>query len=335
MSSFMAPYNTTGTAEIDPLTGLPKKKKQAGAGGRVGPVAMFNQADIDASLAVNPQGGFGPSGGVDYSMGAKAPGMPDYAALIKAALGPMTAQFGADSAADLGTRNQQLIRALGQFGEQFDLTGANKAFGESFVGESGLGELLPQANALAQQTTDAGMSFTARSTKAHKDSVRAIKNALAARGALRSGEAGYQLQEAQGAFDTGQYDARQQVQDFMGAVNQGYAQAQRERQMQMAAAQREEAGRQAALNPGIANPPGGSFSSLVGGAGTPGLPPRPQANTAPVSPQTWDQYVAAKEAENKRTGAAADGSEYSNIETAAQRAARLRSEALNKQYGLG
>lgn len=242
--------------EYDPVTGLPKKAKAANQ-----PPALATgqtlQDQIAASLAANPQGTFGPSSGVNYAGAqpqATTPGMPDYKALIAAALGPLTAQYGADDAADMATRNQQLIRALGQFGQQFDLEGANTAFGADFVNSSGLADVLPQANALAQQTTDAGMSFQARAAKAHKDTVRQIKNALAARGLLQSGETGHQLQEQQTQFDTGQYDARAQVQDYMAAVNQGYTQAVRARQVALAEAQRVEAARQAQLNPGTTTP---------------------------------------------------------------------------------
>ena len=58
---------------------------------------------------------------------------------------------------------------------------------------------------------------------------RAIKNALAARGALRSGEAGFQLGEEQQRFATAQYDARQQLVDLLAGIEAGYANAQRQR----------------------------------------------------------------------------------------------------------
>lgn len=241
---YTAPYNSTSGADIDPTTGLPRKKK-----------TTTNQVFA-------PPTGYAP-GGVTYGFptgdgGSQAaprspfttPGFtPDYKALIDAALGPMSAQFGADDIADQNTRNQQLIRALGQFGQQLDLGSANAAFGQDFVNQSGLAGLLPQANQLAQQTTDAGQSYMARATKTHTDQIRAIKNALAAKGALQSGELGHQLQEEQGRYDTGQYDARLQVQDYVSELQRGYATAQRQRAQQLAAAQREEAARQAQLNP--------------------------------------------------------------------------------------
>lgn len=251
------PYLSQGQGvEVDPLTGLPKKKKQAspfrpgtmnltpGQG-----LAQSNQiaAGFSPNLATAQYGGM-PSGLPGASGGAPS-NQPDYKALIQAALGPLSAQLGAEGVADLTGRNNQFVRALGQFGEQFDLGQANQAFGPEFVGEAGLGELLPQANALAAQTTGAGVSYQARASKARKDAVRQIRNILASRGLLRSGELGYQLQEQQTAFDTGQYDARQQLQDYLTAVNQGYVEAQRQRALALDAATREEAARQAALNP--------------------------------------------------------------------------------------
>lgn len=240
------PYLSQGIGvPIDPATGMPRTTKKRTAA----------RPGVDPSLAANSD-----ALNQQYGLGAYKPfgaggSTPDYKALIQQALAPFQAQLGAEGVSDLTSRDNQFIRTLGQFGQQFDTASANQAFGEDFFNSAGLGEVLPQANKLAQQTTDAGLSYTARSTKALQDRIRQIKNGLAARGALRSGELGYQLQEAQTGYDTGQYDAAQQVQDFLGAINRGYTEGVRARQAQIAAAQREEAGRQAQLNPAIADRP--------------------------------------------------------------------------------
>jgi hypothetical protein len=73
------------------------------------------------------------------------------------------------------------------------------------------------------------MSIVARMEKLRKDNVRAIKNALAARGALRSGEAGFQLNEEQDRYSKAQYDSRSQLVDLLAGIEAGYANAQRGR----------------------------------------------------------------------------------------------------------
>lgn len=232
------------TVEYDPLTGLPKKKTAASGAAPAALTAAGGQTFSPWSFYMPQAAGVQPPGTI------KLPGYtPDYTALINAALGPLQAQLAAEGVQDLSGRNQQIVRALGQFGEPLSLESANQAFGSDFVNQAGLGELLGQANQLAEQTTGAGLSVTARLEKAHKDAVRQIRNSLAARGLLRSGELGHQLQEQQGAFDTGQYDARQQLFDFLSAVQSGYVQAQRARQQQLTQAQMAEAARQAELNP--------------------------------------------------------------------------------------
>jgi hypothetical protein len=76
----------------------------------------------------------------------------------------------------------------------------------------------------------------ARMEKLRKDNVRAIKNALASRGALRSGEAGYQLGEEQQRYSTAQYDARSQLVDLLAGIEAGYANSSRARAGQQAGA---------------------------------------------------------------------------------------------------
>jgi hypothetical protein len=85
------------------------------------------------------------------------------------------------------------------------------------------------AKPLAEANTASGMSIVARMEKLRKDNVRAIKNALASRGALRSGEAGYQLGEEQQRYSTAQYDARQQLVDLLAGIEAGVAAGARQR----------------------------------------------------------------------------------------------------------
>ena len=142
-------------------------------------------------------------------------------------------------------------RALIQFGEVPALEGIDaKLAGPDFARVAGLARPLAEAN------TQSGMSVVARMEKLRKDNVRAIKNALAARGALRSGEAGHQLGEEQQRFQQAQYDARSQLVDLLSGIEAGFANAMRQRAGQQAQAQ------QAAMQSGI-----GMFPHGVGGGG--------------------------------------------------------------------
>lgn len=257
---------TTPGYDFNPYTGLrTNRKKQPFTGSFTGSLGTLPPGQ-------SFQGGLG--GGGQTLDPINLPGFtPDYKSLITQALGPLTAQLGAEGSADLAGRNSALIRGLTQFGEQFDPSGAQAAFGQDFYNQAGLGDILPQANALAAENTKAGFSVAARQKSAFERSVQQIRDALAARGLLRSGATGVALQGAQKEFETGQYDARQQLADYAASVQQGYVAAQRQRAAQLEAAQREEAERQARLNP-----PTGSRTV------NPGEPDYPVQKVAPLAP---------------------------------------------------
>ena len=232
----------------NPQTGLPTNRRQPWQTALGARSTGLNQ-QYGLGQFAQPPGGAGGGGGQQYGP-INLPGFtPDYKALISQALGPLQAQLGAEGSSDVAGRNSALIRGLAQFGEQFDPSGAQAAFGQDFYNQAGLGDLLGQANQLAGENTKAGFSFKARSQSAFEKSVQQIQDALAARGMLRSGATGVALQGAQKEFDTSQYDARMQLADYASSVQQGYVAGQRARQSQLDSAQREEAERQARLNP--------------------------------------------------------------------------------------
>lgn len=235
---------TTPGYQFNPLTGMRTNKKQP-----------WQTALGARSTGLNQQYGLGqfatPDGG-----GGKYPGQidtpgytPDYKSLISQALGPLNAQLGAEGSADAATRNAQLIRGIGQFGEQFDPASAQAAFGQDFYKQAGLEGILGQANQLAGETTKAGFSVSAKLKDALAKSVQQIQDSLAARGMLRSGATGVELQGAQKEYDTSQYDARQSLTDYLSSAQQGYVAGERARQSQLEAAGRQEAVNQATLNP--------------------------------------------------------------------------------------
>jgi hypothetical protein len=141
------------------------------------------------------------------------------------------ADLSAQGISDRSQADTLAQRALVQFGEVPALEGLDSRLaGPEFGRISGVARPLAEAN------TASGMSIVARMERLRKENVRAIKNALAARGALRSGEAGYQLGEEQQRYSTAQYDSRAQLVDLLAGIEAGYANAQRQRAGQQAAA---------------------------------------------------------------------------------------------------
>jgi hypothetical protein len=134
------------------------------------------------------------------------------------------ADLSAQGISDRSQADTLAQRALVQFGEVPALEGLDSRLaGPEFGRISGVARPLAEAN------TASGMSIVARMERLRKENVRAIKNALASRGALRSGESGYQLGQEQERYTTAQYDARSQLVDLLAGIEAGYANAQRGR----------------------------------------------------------------------------------------------------------
>lgn len=93
--------------------------------------------------------------------------------------------------------------------------------------------LTPEVQALAQQNTDAGLSLVARLNQQNQLGQRGILNDLAARGALQSGETGYQLGQLGLGYRQQQYDARQELLDYLNGVQSAFAQNQLGREYQL------------------------------------------------------------------------------------------------------
>lgn len=278
--------------EYDPLTGLPKKKSQQKP-------LSFTQQQIQQSLAANPQAGFGPSPQVDYGFGAmggfKLPGAPDYASLINndPAYNQFKLDLGAQGVSDAASRAAQTQRAFTLFGQVPDIN-TLPGLNADFLNQ----DITPATRELAQKNTDAGLSIIARQDKAFKDQVRAIKNALASRGALRSGEAAYSLQEAQLGRDQARFDTTDALSQLIAGLQQGFAEAQRQRAAQQAQAAAEASGRVAQQYPATA-PVGGNTAGQISAGGAqaaprgfnpaPGYTPMPgeptfQGQPGPVKP---------------------------------------------------
>lgn len=241
--------------DIDPATGLPKKKKQQNAVNQAW-APFANQ--IQSSLSANPQASFGPSSQVDYGFGGlgqfKIPGAPDYRALIEN--DPAYSQFkldlGAQGVSDAASRAAQTQRAFTLFGQVPDIN-TLPGLNADFLNQ----DITPATRELAQKNTDAGLSIIARQDKAFKDQIRTIKKALASRGLLESGETRHQLQEAQLGRDQARFDTSDALSQLIAGLQQGFAEAQRQRAAQQAQAAGEAQGRVAQQYPAQAVPAGG------------------------------------------------------------------------------
>lgn len=225
---YMAPYNSTGAVDIDPATGLRRKKKTATN-------QVFAPPDGYAPAGVTYGTPAARGGGLGASATGTIPGStPDYGSLIQAdsLFKQLQAELASQGIGDAATKDEFLVRALSGFGRQFDQTQASQAFGADFVNRAGPGfaDVLSKSNALAGQNTAAGVSTTARLDKSFQDRIRQIKNSLASRGLLQSGELGYQLGETQQARTQAEYDATQQLLDYLSQGVGQYTASERARQ---------------------------------------------------------------------------------------------------------
>ncbi len=189
--------------------------------------SMFNQLATRPApdVQINPYGGYG-------SPGYQMPSV-DYGALLQSLLGPMQAQARSMTAADAAALKAQQQRAVIQFGE--GISGANGA--ETSLLGSGFNHAIDAHTLqLARENTSAGLSVLARLNAAHTDAVRNIRNSLAARGILQSGETGFQTGREQTASLQAQYDARAKVLDYLAGVQAAFAQAEQQRQWALAQA---------------------------------------------------------------------------------------------------
>lgn len=125
----------------------------------------------------------------------------------------------AQQAAEQAQLQQAIQNAIIRFGEA----------PEGYTHET----LTPEILALAQQNTDAGLSLVARLNQQRDLGQRGILNDLAARGALQSGETGYQLGQLGLGYKQQQYDARQQLLDYLAGVQAAFAQNQTGREYQL------------------------------------------------------------------------------------------------------
>ena len=167
---------------------------------------------------INGGGGGGGGGGQNPPNHITIPGFtPDYQSLIEH--DPYFAQvrdlLSAQSVSDAAQRDAQLGQAFINFGE------TPSGYGDSNV---------------SQAASNNPYSTLAQLQLAHQNNLRNNANQLAARGILQSGEYGYQLGNENHDYLQNQYEARQQLLDFINGVQSAFAQAEQNRQQQLLSA---------------------------------------------------------------------------------------------------
>lgn len=166
---------------------------------------------------------------------------PDFDAILRndPIFSQQRADLSAQGISDAAQRAAATQRALVQFGvvPDFEEAGGNLGLSDqqlSFLRQ----DVTPEVRELARESTEEGLSVTGRIREQNERNIRQIRNALAARGMLRSGELGFQLGEAQQAFKRAQFGARNELLDYLGGVQAAYVEAERMRQRQLAEAAR-------------------------------------------------------------------------------------------------
>ncbi len=133
----------------------------------------------------------------------------------------------AQSVSDKASRDAAIQRSFINFGlGNFDLSKA--------AATTGIGDLASVLDPTTLQVAaNNKFSVQKRLEQSLADQKQADRVQLRQRGAVRSGEAGYAAQNTQRAYDTNEYDATQKLLDYLSGAQQGFAQAERARQMQM------------------------------------------------------------------------------------------------------
>jgi len=196
-----------------------------------GPKLSFGSGDLTGSSG-GPLGG---GGGVPPTPVAKPPSFGDILAsdpLYQYAYG----QIQADSIADAATRDENMRRALIQFGG---------SPGAGYGGVNVPSVFDPATRSLAEQNTKAGLSILARLTEAAQTAKRRSINALGARGMFRSGETGFALNKLALDETRGRADATSQLLDYLAGIQAAWAASERARKLREQEAAEEAAGRAA------------------------------------------------------------------------------------------
>lgn len=160
------------------------------------------------------------------------------------------AALAAGGAASQDQLNQEILNAYENFGSNIDLSKLASQLGMT---QSDLQNVLgPDAQKLAQENTDAGLSTQARLNQANQNATHQLLASLNKRGILNSGETAHDLDQQNLAYRQAQSDAYQKFLGYLQQYQQGYLTAQQTNAQSLAQAYGSAADRQVQENPGTA-----------------------------------------------------------------------------------
>lgn len=142
----------------------------------------------------------------------------------------MQATISAQGIQNAAQRSAATQQALIQFGAVPDFSGLGLSQDQmNYLGQ----DLTPDVSALAQQNTTNGLSTEAQLQQHQAQSVMALKQALAARGGLSSGEANYQMNNEQQSYAQAQAQAVQTLLAAIGGYQNTYVTGQQSGESQL------------------------------------------------------------------------------------------------------
>lgn len=255
------------------------------------------QSQIAASLAANPNAQWGGLSDPTYwtggsnasnpsatnSSGAGSLTTDDWQKLIAgdAGLQSVQALLAGGQAADQNALGAEVKNAYETFGKPVDLVSLASQLGMSQADiQNYLGS---DAQKIAQDNTDAGLSTTARLDQANQNALRSITANLNKRGLLNSGETGYQLDQQNLGYRQAQTDAYGKFLGYLQQYQQGYLTAQQQRAASLAAAISAAADRQYGI---YGNQGGGGSGGSGGGQGGSGSGGQGGDGGAPQAPNS-------------------------------------------------
>lgn len=222
-----------------------------------------------APVTAAPSSGGGGGGGGGYTPpgGGGGGGGFNYQDLITQdpLFGQQKVDLAAESASDAAQRAAAIQRTLIEWGlvPDFDASATSMGLSPQSLGFLH-SDISPGTKELADKNTAEGLSIYARLQQAHKDKIRAIKNALAARGMAASGEMGSQLGEEAQQYKQQLTDSEKQLLQYITGAIAAFTGAERDRQRTLSQYMMDAAQRQAGM---LGDAYGGGGG---GGAGDPG-----------------------------------------------------------------
>lgn len=199
----------------------------------------------------------------------------DWQKLIAGDAGLQSAQaaLAGGAAADQNALGANFTNAYESFGKPVDLATLAQQLGMSQADiQNYLG---PDAQKIAQENSDAGLSTTARLDQANTNAIHSIMADLNKRGLLHSGETGYRLDQQNLGYRQAQSDAYSKFLSYLQQYQQGYLTAQQQRAATLAQSINSAADRQYNLNqsppwqPPDTAPPAGTSGTTPPPAGGP------------------------------------------------------------------